>query len=206
MVIPLSPQMQKALSTSGEGLVETASPVPGGGVMVNLKGRFRSATVGAAGPNTAHGNWDCSVLGTPGCLMPPFPDAWYVQALANSLAGADLDPGTSDIFSAFNPDIGTAGCLESCGWYYGFDRNASGCDIDFTATILHEMGHGLGFVSLVDLDTGEKFGGYDDAYMIHLEDHSTGLHYPFMSKCTHPTRRSTTLQFLTSARACLRTS
>jgi hypothetical protein len=31
-----------ALSTSSEGLVETPSPVPGGGSMVDLQGRFRS--------------------------------------------------------------------------------------------------------------------------------------------------------------------
>jgi hypothetical protein len=31
-----------ALSTSSEGLVETPSPVPDGGVMVDLQGRFRS--------------------------------------------------------------------------------------------------------------------------------------------------------------------
>ena len=43
---------QGAYSTSHEGLVETPSPVPGGGVMVDLQGRFRSpltATVGADG-------------------------------------------------------------------------------------------------------------------------------------------------------------
>ena len=43
---------QEAYSTSHEGLVETPSPVPGGGVMVDLQGRFLSpltATVGADG-------------------------------------------------------------------------------------------------------------------------------------------------------------
>jgi len=34
-----------ALSTSSEGLMETPSPVPGGGVMVDLQGRFRSPLV-----------------------------------------------------------------------------------------------------------------------------------------------------------------
>jgi hypothetical protein len=34
-----------ALSTSSEGLVETPSPVPGGGVMVDLQGRFRSPLI-----------------------------------------------------------------------------------------------------------------------------------------------------------------
>ena len=34
-----------ALSTSSEGLVETPSPVPGGGVMIDLQGRFRSPLI-----------------------------------------------------------------------------------------------------------------------------------------------------------------
>jgi hypothetical protein len=34
-----------ALSTSSEGLVETPSPVPGGGSMVDLQGRFRSPLI-----------------------------------------------------------------------------------------------------------------------------------------------------------------
>jgi len=34
-----------ALSTSSEGLVETPSPGPGGGVMVDLQGRFRSPLI-----------------------------------------------------------------------------------------------------------------------------------------------------------------
>ena len=41
-----------AFSTSSEGLVETPSPVPGGGVMMRLQGRFRSpstATLDADG-------------------------------------------------------------------------------------------------------------------------------------------------------------
>ena len=42
--VPLqfSPQLQNALSTSDQGLVEEPSAVPGGGVKVNLQGRFRS--------------------------------------------------------------------------------------------------------------------------------------------------------------------
>jgi len=37
--------LQNALSTSSEGLVEVANPVPGGGVMVDLRGRFQNAMV-----------------------------------------------------------------------------------------------------------------------------------------------------------------
>jgi hypothetical protein len=47
-----APAPEAAFSTSHEGLVVIPSPVPGGGVMVDLKGRFRSpltATLGADG-------------------------------------------------------------------------------------------------------------------------------------------------------------
>ncbi len=37
--------LEKAFSTSSEGLVETPSPVPGGGVILDLQGRFRSPLV-----------------------------------------------------------------------------------------------------------------------------------------------------------------
>ncbi|MDH3197723.1 MAG: hypothetical protein OEO21_05730 [Candidatus Krumholzibacteria bacterium] len=43
--VALDKEMLDALSTSAEGLVETPSPVPGGGVMVDLRGRFHSTHV-----------------------------------------------------------------------------------------------------------------------------------------------------------------
>ena len=46
---PLSPQEQNALSTSTEGLVQVPSPVPGGGVMLDLQGRFQSPLIGTIG-------------------------------------------------------------------------------------------------------------------------------------------------------------
>jgi hypothetical protein len=50
--LQLSASVLNALSTSHQGLVEAWSPVPGGGVKVDLQGRFRSplfATIGADG-------------------------------------------------------------------------------------------------------------------------------------------------------------
>jgi hypothetical protein len=66
-------------------------------------------------------------------------------------------------------------------WYYGLDRNPPGAKIDFVTVVLHELGHGFGFLPLVDLATGQKFLGFDDAYMVFLEDHGTGELYPNMS-------------------------
>lgn len=43
--LKITPEMQNATSTSSEGLVEEISPVPGGGVMIDLKGRFQSPLI-----------------------------------------------------------------------------------------------------------------------------------------------------------------
>jgi hypothetical protein len=43
--VAIDDQMSNRLSTSPEGLVETASPAPGGGTMVDLQGRFQNAFV-----------------------------------------------------------------------------------------------------------------------------------------------------------------
>ena len=110
----------------------------------------------------------------------PVSNTWYVPSLVNILAGQDLDPNDNDIFAMFNSELGQPGCLTGTGWYLGLDGQ-DGSDIDFVTVLLHELGHGLGFLSLVDLSTGEKFAGSDDAYMRHLEDHSTGKLFPNMS-------------------------
>jgi len=41
--------LERAASTSSEGLVETPSPVPGGGVILDLQGRFRNPLVATQG-------------------------------------------------------------------------------------------------------------------------------------------------------------
>ena len=55
--LQLTPELQNALSTSDQGLVESPISVHGGGVKVDLQGRFRSplfATTDANGKVTIH--------------------------------------------------------------------------------------------------------------------------------------------------------
>lgn len=57
VMMEFSPAMRNAMSTSSEGLVERESPVPGGGMIVDLQGRFQSpliATVDADGKVKMH--------------------------------------------------------------------------------------------------------------------------------------------------------
>lgn len=130
-----------------------------------------SAVLGSAGPNTVHRDFAGA----------PVTNTWYVQAQANSLFGGDLSGVMSDIHATFSSTIGTPGCLETSGWYYGLDANPPPGKIDFVTVLLHELGHGVGFLSLVSLSTGSKFIGFDDAFMRHLEDHISGKLYPQMT-------------------------
>jgi hypothetical protein len=130
-----------------------------------------SGTLGQAGPITASAN----VGGLPRS------NTFYAAAAANALTGSDLAPSFSDIDAEFNAYMGKPGCIEVAQWYYGLDGAATGIEIDFVSVLLHELGHGLGFLTFVNGTTGQKFSGLDDAYMVNLEDHSRGLAWPNMS-------------------------
>jgi hypothetical protein len=129
-----------------------------------------SALLGLAGPETFFRDFAGA----------PRPATWYPVALASKLAGTDLDPSIDDLDATFNSTLGTT-CSFPRGWYYGLDGNPPGNGVDFVTVALHELGHGLGFLTLVNLSTGAKGSGLDDAYMLHLEDHSTGKSFPDMS-------------------------
>lgn len=133
-------------------------------------GTASSATLGFAGPVTG-------VLNFSGA---PVADTIYPIALANALFGSDVSIGNDDITANFNSDVDGNVVLGSKHFYYGFDGQPGG-DIDFVTVALHELGHGLGFLSFVDVESGAKNSSFDDVFMLHLEDHSTGLSWPNMT-------------------------
>lgn len=133
-------------------------------------------TLGHAGPivfgRTTHPD------DIPGLLM----NTWYPIALVNALAGKDLDPGRSDVVATFNSDVDTnPECAPGLTWWYGLTGSAPANQIGFMSTVLHELAHGLGFLSLVSLETGKKAEGVDDIYSNMLEDHDLGQLWPDMT-------------------------
>src|SRR5262245_60970749 len=98
-----------------------------------------------------------------------FANTWYPTALANRLAGTDLDPASSDITAQFSSVIGTT-CTLPLGWYYGFDGQAPTGTLDFVTVVFHELGHGLGFETFVDPTSGAELVGRPDVFERDLAD------------------------------------
>lgn len=132
-----------------------------------------SGILGSAGPRTVHS----------GFANAPLPATWYPQALANSLAGADLS-GRVDLEAHFNGAVDTSSsCLSGTTWYYGLDHARPAGTIDFLNTVMHEIGHGIGFVGFVNLSNGRLFGPpyQPDSYTVHIFDKSRSQHWSQMT-------------------------
>jgi hypothetical protein len=108
------------------------------------------------------------------------PATWYHVALANKLGGVDLSGG-NDISATFNSSIdNNNNCLQGTNWYYGLDGN-EGSDVELLPVVLHELGHGLGFSTLVSLSSGGEFLGFPDLYETFIRDNSTGMNWDQMN-------------------------
>jgi hypothetical protein len=93
--------------------------------------------LGGAGPYSILTNFDNA----------PQSNTWYPVATANQLAGVDLEAGFPDIqatFSSTFPD-----------WDFGTDSSTGENRVSFASVVLHELGHGLGFLGSMRVDDGQ---------------------------------------------------
>lgn len=109
----------------------------------------------------------------------PLPNVWYPVALANSLAGEDLSAG-NDISVTVNIALDTDPDLDP--WYYGLDGQAPANSTDLLDVLLHELGHGLGFVSFVDIQSGSFLQLVPDVFSLSLYDVEFGASWGDLSK------------------------
>jgi len=82
------------------------------------------------------------------------PSTFFVDAIADKLHGSDLCAvpanacaGEPDIVAEFNS-------VPPVPWYFGLDARPPAGTVDFVSVVLHELGHGLGF-----LGSGRISGG-----------------------------------------------
>ena len=91
----------------------------------------------------------------------PDPSLWYASALANALAGKDLDKANPEIVIQVN---------SAAPWNTRGDGSPTGSEYDLQSVFLHEIGHGLGFLSNDSYDPFFGLGSLDqptpfDAYL-----------------------------------------
>jgi hypothetical protein len=67
----------------------------------------------------------------------PRAGTWYVDAIANKRAGRQMDP-SPDIVANFNSS--------RTDWFFGTTGGTPAGKYDFKSVVLHELGHGLGFL------------------------------------------------------------
>ena len=97
-----------------------------------------SNVLGSARP----GSYFAGFIGAPDSTL------WYPSALANALAGKDLDRDNAEIIIQVN---------SSANWNQRGDDKPGTTEYDLQSVILHEVAHGLGFLSA---DVYDKFFGY----------------------------------------------
>ncbi len=97
----------------------------------------------------------------------PLANTYYPIALANALAGIDLQPNSPDITIRFNSKMITNSVCAR--WYLGYDANYTFYEYSLYFETLQEIAHGLGLHTLGNLMTGERYNGYNDIYWLHLK-------------------------------------
>ncbi len=131
----------------------------------------------------------------------PKANTWYPQALANKLANVgqsladyygQLDDGTGygnvDIKTQFNVNLGKTGCLDGSPFYLGVDGNVPAGQINFVETLLHEIGHGLGFsLFTTSSATGAQFDNRPSVWEDFMVDNTTGKRWTQMTNAERAT-------------------
>lgn len=133
------------------------------------------AVLGSAGPRTFARDFPNA----------PLSGTFYPIALAQELAQIPGVSNSYEINAQFNSEIGSTGCLPSVGWSYVIGEvPAPGTGNSLYTTVLHEIAHGLGFLTLVSQSGVRATSGgiqYDDPFMVHLVDDSDNTRWTDMT-------------------------
>ena len=118
----------------------------------------------------------------------PRPGTWFNVALTEAIVGFDANPGGFDINSQFNSRINRdPACLGGADWYYGLDGRTPAGSVNFLNVVMHELGHGIGVQSFMDVSTGNYLGfaapspanpagspGFPDIYLANTRNNTLG--------------------------------
>jgi len=153
-------------------------------VEIRILARFNTITcgvLGSTGPGSVYRNF-------PGA---PVPGVWFHSATTDSITGVDQNPVGTDFNIQYNSGWDGVTCPSS--FYYGLDGNEPAGTEDLFPVVLHEMGHGLGFASLVNSATGVQWSGAPDIFGYYTLDMTSGLHWSEMT--TNAQRQASAINY-----------
>ena len=110
---------------------------------IRMMARWESlaaTTLGSAGPYLLR-NFDGA----------PRRDTWYPSALADAFAGRDLAPNDPDLTGSFNASFPS--------WHLDPATPPPADRFDLATVVLHEIGHGLGFIGALAVQNGLGYVG-----------------------------------------------
>jgi len=137
------------------------SPVP---IVVDAQfGPMDPGVLGGAGPTRIWRNF----------TNVPQANTWYPVATANKLANADLNPGLADINATFSSSYPN--------WYFGTGGSTPTNKISFVSVVLHELGHGLGFLGSMRMNGSNGIYGYSGSPMIYDRYTENGAGTPLLN-------------------------
>lgn len=73
-------------------------------------------------------------------------NTFYGIPLAEKMADANINGASPDISASFNSNV---------PWYFGTDANPPNNQFDLVTVVLHELGHGMGFIGFGNVDNGQ---------------------------------------------------
>ncbi|MEM9213209.1 MAG: Calx-beta domain-containing protein [Cyanobacteria bacterium P01_F01_bin.150] len=134
----------EAAGTALEDLLNISEPIE---VEVRRENFQGNRTLASATPS----DYKINFVDEDGTLID---DSSYPIALANQMSGIDIEVGAPDIELKINDALTgiTGETLNNQKIYYGLNDGAAADQYDFFGTVLHELIHGLGFVSLINQD------------------------------------------------------
>jgi hypothetical protein len=144
---PLPPELWHRGAQPTQFVITIEDEVPEATAAIHAAADIWSTHVKSSVPVKVRVRWVSlgeNVLGTAGPrLIANFtqalePNTWFPTALASALENRDLNPDQPDIEMQFNSNFAR--------WYFGVDGNPPQNRFDFLSVVLHEIGHGLGFV------------------------------------------------------------
>ena len=147
---------------------------------VNEANGSASAILGSAGPVTINSDSETRTA--------------YPTALYNQLIGTDASFFDSEISAEFNSNIdGTEQCLNGNNWYYGLD-DPQDERISLLSVAVHELLHGMGFLSLLADDGASYIWGYNE------EDERVEFFDPFTQNLINATSGQSITELSKSSR------